>query len=155
MQRIPLTQGQFALVDDDDFEELSQFKWHAQWARDTGSYYAVRRIRLPSGTWTKEQMHRRLLGLEYGDRRQVDHTDHQTLDNRRANIRIVTPSENQHNNRGKGYSLHTPTHKYRARITVNATVKHIGYFDTPSEARAAYLAAKRTYHPTAILDRRE
>ena len=41
-REIPLTQGQFATVDADNYEWLSQFKWSARWAKNTRSYYAIR-----------------------------------------------------------------------------------------------------------------
>ena len=42
MRAIPLTQGQWALVDDADYEWLMQYEWCAQWDKDTRSFYAVR-----------------------------------------------------------------------------------------------------------------
>lgn len=153
MKRIPLSQGQFAIVDDADYEELSKHKWHAQWSPCTRSYYAQRNIRLPDGKWTTEKMHRRVLGLKYGDKREGDHIDHGTLDNRRSNIRIVTRSQNMHNRRGKGFSFHKHTKKFKAQIAVDGAEKHIGLFGTPAEARAAYLAAKAVYHPSAPTER--
>ena len=150
MKKIPLTNGQFATVDDEDFKELNQFTWQAQWDADTRSFYAVRGVRLPNGKHVKELMHRRILGLEYGDKRQIDHIAHQTLDNRRANIRIVTPSQNQHNYRcKKGYTWNKSHRKYQAQIGVNGRRIFLGYFDGPQEARAAYLKAKAIYHPSA------
>ena len=149
MKRIPLTKGQFALVDDDDFDKLSQHKWRAQWNPDIHSYYAVRSIRLPNGKQTAELMHRRILGLERGDRRQGDHINHATLDNRRSNIRSVTQSENQHNRRAKGYCWHKAKQKYQAKLMIHGVNKFVGLFDTPQEARTAYLAAKAVLHPTS------
>ena len=148
-KRIPLTQGQFAIVDDADFDELSQVKWCAQWNPDTHSFYAVRKIRLPDGKWTTERMARRILGLERGDKREADHINHMTLDNRRSNLRIVTNQENNQNRKAKGYSWHKRCKKYEARIVLDGNLKHLGSFNTPAEARAAYLAAKRIYHPSA------
>ena len=149
MKHIALTQGQVALVDDEDYEELSRYRWRAQWNPCTCSFYAGRTVRLPDGKRTTEQMQRHILGLKLGDPRQGDHIDHDTLDNRRANIRIVTRSENQHNSRRKGYCWDKSRQKYMARIRIAGTEKHLGRFDTPTEASAAYLAAKRTYHPSA------
>ena len=149
MQRIPLTQGQFALVDDDDFEELSQFKWYAQWNPHTQSFYAMRNIRLTNGKPATERMARRILGLERGDKRQADHLNHQTLDNRRENLRIVTATQNKRNNRTKGYSWHKRDKKFHAQIRVNGVRRHLGLYDSPAEARDAYLKAKRVYHPSA------
>ena len=149
MKKISLTQGQFAIVDNADFEDISQFKWHAMWKPSTRSYYAVRSFRLPNGKQTSELMHRRILGLERGDGRQGDHINHDTLDNQRVNIRIVTHQENQHNNLGKGYSWNKQHNKYMARIKVNGVLRYLGYYDTPREARAAYLEAKAVLHPTS------
>jgi len=42
MKLIPLTQNQFAKVDDDDYDRLNQYKWFAQWNEPTQSYYACR-----------------------------------------------------------------------------------------------------------------
>ena len=149
MKTIPLSQGQFAIVDDEDFEELNQFRWYAGWARNTHSFYAKRKLRWRNGKQVMELMHRRILGLERGDKRHGDHLNHTTLDNRRSNLRIVTNQENQHNRRGKGFSWNKQNKKYKARITVNGIERYLGLFDTPAEARAAYLEAKAVIHPTA------
>ena len=149
MKHIQLTQDQFAIVDDEDYDELSKHRWYAWWNRDTRSYYAVRSIWLPNRKKTTEYMHRLILGLKYGDKRQGDHLNHHTLDNRRTNIRVVSCSENQHNRHGKGFRWRKK--KYEAYIAVNGTQKHLGRFDDPAEARTAYLQAKRIYHPTTPL----
>ena len=154
MREIPLTQGQVALVDDADFKELSKHKWCAVWNPHICSFYAVRGIRLPSGKWTSERMHRRLLCLVRGDSRQGDHVDHNTLDNRRVNIRIVSLRENQHNRRAKGFFWNKSARKFEAQIEAEGVKKYLGLHDTPAEARAAYLAAKPIYHPTAPLSAR-
>ena len=148
-KRIPLTKGQFAIVDDADFEELSRHRWCAHWNPHTNSFYAVRNIRLPDGKWTTESMHRRLLGLKRGDVRQGDHLNHDTLNNHRTNIRIATTAQNQHNRREKGYCWNKHAKKYAAQIKLDGIVRFLGYYNDPQEARDAYLAAKRIYHPSA------
>ena len=151
MKELHLSQGQVALVDDEDYADLSQFKWSAYWNPHTRSYYAQRGIRLPNGKTTSEKMHRRILGLKRGDRRQGDHRNHATLDNRRSNIRIVTHTENGRNRRGKGFSRDTRRKKYMACIQVNGVTKHLGSFDTAMDAHVTYLFAKAALHPTAEL----
>jgi hypothetical protein len=147
MRRIPLTRGQFALVDDADYDWLSQWKWHAVWDRDLKSYYAARHATLPDGRSTSVRMHRQILGLEYGDKRQGDHINHDTLDQRRCNLRIVTACENHWNRKAaKGYYYNKESGKYMARIMAAGDHKFLGFFDTPTEARAAYLTAKAQYH---------
>jgi len=149
MALIPLTQGQYALVDDEDYEDISQFKWYAVWGPHPRSFYATRNVRLANGKWRQELMHRRILGLERGDKRQCDHIYHNTLDNRRDMIRIVTRGQNQQNRHVKGYCWNKATRKYIAHICADRVQKYLGLYDTPTEARAAYLAAKRQYHPSA------
>ena len=151
MSWIPLSQGRFAIVDDEDYKELSKHKWYAQWNPGTKSFYAVRHIRLPNGKQTTELMHRVILGLGRGDKLQGDHINHATLDNRRVNLRVVTHRENSHNRRAKGFCWDKLNHKYKAQIKVDGIHKHLGLYDDPDEARAAYLAAKAVLHPSAPL----
>lgn len=80
----------------------------------------------------------------------IDHINGAGDDNRIANLRLVTQSENQHNQRkAKGCGWHKATGKWQARIRVCGRMKTIGYYATEEEAHAAYLAAKRQYHPSA------
>jgi len=84
---------------------------------------------------------------------QVDHINGMPHDNRRSNLRIVTPQENQHNRRSaKGYCWDTRDRRYKAYIVLNNKTINLGYFDTEVEARAAYVAAKKIYHPSAPID---
>ena len=139
MRRIRLTRRQYAIVDSEDFNRVNQWKWYAQW--QGGSFYAVRNIRLPNGKRTLQRMHRLLLGLEYGDERQVDHINHDTLDNRRANLRIVSCRGNAENMRnqskyGPGVERHRSRFRARARLNGGGKVQ-IGTFDSAEEAREA------------------
>lgn len=105
MKLIPLTRGLFAKVDDEDFEHLNQFKWHAN--LNNGGFYAVRTIRLDSGKRTRLAMHRYLLNVT--DKNfQVDHIDHDTLNNCKINLRKCTNAENIKNRK----SLKGSTSKY-------------------------------------------
>lgn len=146
MKRIPLTQGQFAIVDDEDFDYLNQWKWYAKWNKSIQSFYAVR------STWENSKagkifMSREILGLNKGDKRQADHKDHVTLDNRRSNLRIVTRSQNQWNRKyTKGYYWNKTAKKYEARIRLNYKRIYLGLFQTTKEAHKAYLQAQKQYH---------
>jgi len=134
-----------ALVDDEDYEWLSQWKWYAWKAGHTR--YAVRKGNTSLGEPAIVLMHRAILGLEKGDKREGDHIYGNGLDNRRSCIRAVSHQENHWNQHyHKGYGWYKPYQRWRAKIRVNGTAKHIGYYDTPEEARAAYLAAKAVYH---------
>lgn len=156
--QIPLTKGQFATVDDDDYERLSGHKWHARWNAFTNSFYAYRSsaVHLPDGRRVKRSfaMHRELLKLEVGDTRQVDHRDHDTLNNTRKNLRVASRSQNQHNTRRhadgssgfKGVHWHSARQCWIARIRVNGAEQHLGVFDSAEDAARAYDAAASQNH---------
>jgi hypothetical protein len=147
MREIKLTQGQVALVDDEDYDFLSQWKWYAWWNKGTGSFYAVRNIRTEAARRRKMYIHRMLMGLEPGDKRCVDHRNGLTLDNRRSNLRIVTSRQN-HQNRwthreGKlvGACFHKRENKWISQIAVNGKHHHLGYFPTEQAAHEKYIEA--------------
>jgi len=91
---IELTQGQVAIVDDDDFERLSMYKWCARWEQNTKSYYAATNTK---GVFI--YMARFIMDTPKG--LICDHINHDTLDNRKENLRNVTTSVNQQNRRNK------------------------------------------------------
>ena len=77
----------------------------------------------------------------------IDHIDNNKLNNAFSNLRVVTNQHNQFNRpTAKGYCWDKQKGKWQAYIAINYKVKHLGYFDTWEEARAAYLAAKEKYH---------
>ena len=150
---IPLTQGQFAKVSPHRFEELNKFKWFAWWCECTKSYYARRNIPLADGRQRTLGMHRVILGLEYGNNRQGDHENHDTLDNRDNNLRISTHMQNQWNRRrykenfGKirGIVWAKDCRKWRAQISIKGKTTHLGLFESKEDAHRAYCAAAIKY----------
>ncbi len=97
MKQIPLTQGKFALVDDEDFKRISHFKWFA--TRIDHLWYAARNIRVKPGYGGQRQlkMHNAVTkpptGLHW------DHRDGNGLNNQKDNLRPATTSQNQSNQR--------------------------------------------------------
>src|SRR3979490_864050 len=85
---IPLTKKQNAIVDTADFESLNRWNWCALWRHSTGSFYAVGR---PNDSKKIISMQTFILG------NLADHKNHNTLDNRRENLRPCTRSQNQYN----------------------------------------------------------
>ena len=71
MKEIQLTQGKVALVDDEDYERVNQFKWHAH--RNGNTVYAKRNIAI-NGKWKIQLMHRFIMGDTLG-KSQIDHID--------------------------------------------------------------------------------
>lgn len=149
MRQIPLTRGKFALVDDDMFDFLSQFKWLAIGGRPT--WYAGRGI--STGIAYKGRtiyMHR--LIIDAPEDMQVDHIDGNGLNNTRSNLRLATPAENRRNLTrepisASGYKgVYRVYRKWRAMIQVNRKSWHLGYFDSAEEAARAYDAAAIIHH---------
>lgn len=135
MKQIPLTQGKIAIVDDADYDWLNQYKWCSK--KDCpGNFYAVRQSPREKGKQYLIYMHRQILGLELGDKRQADHINHSTLDNRRGNIRVCICQQNHFNRKStldtsskyKGVSWYSRDKKWRAQITLNGKVKFLGYW---------------------------
>jgi hypothetical protein len=89
MKLIPLTQGKFAMVDDDMIERLSRFKWCVQKNGKWKQWYAVSRE--PGGK--RVYMHHVVMGCVT----MIDHKDGDGLNNQRYNLRPATDSQNQAN----------------------------------------------------------
>jgi len=145
-RRIPLTQGQFALVDAADYESVSQFKWQAFWNTKTRSFYAGRTTaQLNKKGAHTVMMHREILGIPLGDKRQVDHVKSgRTLDNRRRNLRIVTRFQNQHNRRkmtigqSRFKGVTRADKKWKAEIISHGKWYYLGVHPTEEAAARAY-----------------
>lgn len=159
MKEIALTRGKVAIVDDDDFKRLGQYKWCAFPAY--GNWYAGRSIR--SNIKNRKQefvlMHRIIMNAEKG--MQVDHKNGNGLDNRRCNIRFCSKTENQRNKRilksntsgYKGVYLDKRTGKWYAQINVCYKKRRLGLFDTKECAALAYNnAAKELFGEFARLN---
>jgi hypothetical protein len=147
MKTIPLTRGYETIVDDEDYDELSRYLWFAaeNW---TGQVYARRSVR-GGGVY----MHRQLLGLGKTDKSiEVDHRNHNTLDNRRSNLRTATRLQNAQNRSGassnsalgvRGVRLRKDTGKYEANHAYGGVSRYLGCFSTLEEAAKVVAAERR------------
>jgi hypothetical protein len=145
MKYIELTQGMTAMVDDEDFDQLNQLSWYFQ-----GKYAA--RIDRRNGRRTIFYMHRII--TKVSDGQHVDHINGDRLDNRKANLRIATRSQNQWN-RGpsknstsghKGVYWHKIRLQWMAAIEANGKRFYLGYFDSKSDAINAHKQAADFHH---------
>lgn len=149
MSEIELTQGQVALVDATDYFWLNKYKWYAQYNSCTYSYYAAKQKRKLNGKQIAQYMHRVILNAP--PNKQVDHINHNTLDNRKQNLRICTRSQNQMNrtpsentsSKYKGVHWCKQGKKWRAQIQINGKRLSLGLYKTEIEASCAYNVAAK------------
>lgn len=134
-----------ALIDIEDFPQVSNYSctWHAL---EKGNTYYVRGHIPGSSNKRKTYLHRFLMNPPQGY--EVDHINHNGLDNRRANMRIVTNAENRQNSIAKG--INKSGNKHRARIQVNGKRINVGRFNTPEEAQEAVKLARARLSPLSM-----
>ena len=139
MKHIELTQGKIAIVDDEDYEWLSKYKWCAR-REDGDHWYAIRK-----SAGKHLRMHREI--LKCPETLHVDHKNGDGLDNRRSNLRTCSNKQNGANrkkNRGQSSSKFKGVHRKRnkngwyAQIFVDGKQKSLGVFETERDAALAY-----------------
>lgn len=108
MKTIELTQGKVAIVDDEDYEYLNQWKWYAKLV--CGNFYAIRNLsvseRKQKGVF-QCSMHREIIGTAFDV---IDHIDLDGLNNQRSNLRACNKSQNAINS-NKRLGDYTSKHK--------------------------------------------
>lgn len=141
-KEIPLSRDRVALVDDGDFEWLTNCgPWHA--AVSGKRFYAVHTQFTAPASFKAIRMHRLLLpGAQF-----VDHINRDSLDNRRDNLRAATAAENARNrsrrsdSRWKFKGVHpiiSAANPWVASIYVDGQARHLGAFPTQEDAARAY-----------------
>lgn len=148
MKRIPLTKGKFAIVDNNDFEWLNQWKWCT--IKGGNNWYAIRQ------NWYDNKshllrMHRVIMNAQKGQ--EIDHRNGDGLDNQRGNLRFCSHQQNQMNykiqkyihfsSKFKGVYWAKNISKWRVQITMNNKNTYLGRFDSEIEAAKVYDAAAR------------
>jgi hypothetical protein len=149
---LPLSNGHTAQIDPDDWDRVSQHTWRRMPTNRPGLFYAVAALpRTFDGAPRKTlRLHRFILGLQPGDP-DVDHVDHDGLNNQKSNLRLATPSQNGANRRAhrtyagkpktssyRGVSWNARDRKWQGIICVRGKQKALGQFDDPADAARAY-----------------
>ena len=149
MKKILLNTGETALVDNQDFKYLSQFRWTRK--TDGKNIYAIRYQKISSRNYKRYSMHREILNLT-NPKILVDHKDHNGLNNQRKNLRQCNAAQNCWNSvSAKGKSkfkgvTQYPSGSYRVRIGVNGVRMHLGVFKNELDAHNAYKEAAKKFH---------
>lgn len=154
MKEIKLTQGKVALVDDEDFETLNQFKWYAN--KIGNAFYAMRN-KLDGKEKRRYSVFMHRIIMNTPKSMDTDHCDRDGLNNQKSNLRICNRQQNQRNQRQKGEFIGVSWYKYgqkwRAWITIDNKQKHLGYFEDPIvAAKARDVAAKEYFGEFANLN---
>ncbi len=152
MKKIKLSQGKYALVDDTDYEFLSQYKWSVSKTRKT--FYAIKSLVINKKTNKRQTliMHRMIMNTPKD--MHTDHINGNGLDNRRKNLRICTSMQNSWNSRTaknnksgyKGVCFIKYRNKYKAQICHNRKIVFLGYFTQKADAAIAYNNASKIFH---------
>ena len=139
MKEIQLTQGKVALVDDEDFDRVSQFKWFAD--KHNHSFYACRKGCRVNGKQKTISMHGFILNGKW-----IDHRDGDGLNNQKSNLRFCNNQQNQMNTRPqinnsskyKGVYYFKRDNRFKSQVWFNGKSYYVGTFDSEIEAAKAY-----------------
>ena len=135
MEKIGLTKGMFAIIDDDDFARVTAHRWNA--SESNRGYFYARRL---DGK-TPVYMHRFIMRFPDGE---IDHINRNKLDNRKENLRLANRSQQLANTvkRKNSEQLYKGVRRrgnhFQARIMINGETTYIGTFKSEKEAAAAY-----------------
>lgn len=147
---IPLTRGYEAIIDSSDVDLVKDQTWYA--FDGVNTVYAATNSPVRNGTSTIIFLHRIILNAPKGI--EVDHKFGKGLDNRRSQIRLATKTQNRRNKARasnntsgfKGVSWSVRFNNWRAYIKINGKMKHLGVFQNPEDAHAAYCKAATELH---------
>jgi|SRR6185436_7585055 len=145
---------EYAIIDSSDADKLGNYRWSI--FDNHGTCYAVRR---DGKTRARIFMHREILGLPRGKSPEIDHINRNGLDNRRANLRIVTTAQNQQNRsahtdnqsgyRGVFHDWRNSSKPWIAKAVLNDHKFYLGSFESAEEAGSVARAWRLAHMPFA------
>ncbi len=150
-RRIYLGENEWTILDQQDYCRLKHFKWVIN--GNGTKFYAARFIKIGPGKAKIMRLHREIMNPPEG--LLVDHKNGDSLDNRRANLRLATHSQNTCNSRKtssetssrfRGVTFKKHIRKWAARIKYLGKEIYLGVFDSEIDAARAYDRAAIKYH---------
>ena len=133
-----------AIIDLDDIEKCKQYKWHIK--KDIKTNYVIGRriVKTKEDDYKKKFIHRVILDY-FNTENDIDHINHNGLDNRKSNLRIITRSKNILNQRKICGIKKVPSGKYQVAICKNYKTIYIGTYDSFEKAYEARKNAELKY----------
>lgn len=146
MREIKSKSGEISIVDDDDFERVSQHRWYYSCGRKGNRYFAA--------SAGKILLHRFIMNAQVGT--QVDHLNGNKLDNRKKNLRICSNAQNNRNKKKKhrennysefkGVTWNKKAKKFQVGIRANGTQLHLGLTNFEIVAARVYDHWAKKFH---------
>lgn len=149
-----LNDGSEVLFDKEDYGKLKEYHWKKSIGNSVDHTYAIAESRRDHlGHRHFIQMHRLIKDVN-DENLIIDHINHNCLDNRKTNLRIVTHSQNMQNTRlrsnntsgFKGVSFNKTNNRWIATIVENGNYHFLGSYATKDEAIHARQLGEKKYH---------
>lgn len=150
-RKIDLGEGKSTILDQEDYYRLSKFKWYVN--GNGFRFYAFRNVIIGPGRTRMLSMHRDIMNSPKG--LLVDHKNHDSLDNRRENLRLATHSQNTCNKQTKrvgcsskfrGVSYDKKRGYWNTQVVCHGKMVFFARFKDEIAAAHAYDAAAKKYH---------
>jgi hypothetical protein len=146
------------LIDTEYLPKLQNIKFRAYYEKNNGEYYAIASVKTDKAKsgWTTLQLHR--LIMDTPKNLTVDHINHDTLDNRKSNLRNITHAQNCQNKKGaqgnsksgiRGVHKHSKNNRWVAQLGAPGKKIYLGSFVSKEEAEKAVIEARKELMPYA------
>lgn len=147
------------LINTSDLSKVKEYPntWCVKWDTHVNSYYVLGMLKKEDGSKTSVRLHRFIVDAPNG--MVVDHINHDTLDNRKNNLRIVTNKQNQQNKKIKrsntisgimGVTYHRHSKKWKCTIKVDGKTHYLGYYHDKKEAEEVVKKARKELMPYSM-----